>query len=740
MILWIIVFFITFYINVMTFTPVEQIDSTDRLDPEYEDVYSSGSMIPLYLANRSTFLFASVVIGATVIALWRDLESWISSAVRLVVSPVKVLVSGGCWLVMRLAANCSVGEPQTMLPHRALTPIFAFAVGCFAPLRHLDPSVRPLVMVSGLGLLVTLCRKVYSAVLSPAYQFLYGFALGLTSESTDQSGFCHTALWLFEHVPGRLIRRQWLEACLCLGERAGLDTRMFIEDDLPRLIDHLVGGEIHHLYAIAFAVTCVSLVILAAFSSDVVPCSIAVWRWFADALRGWITENVALETQLPGEPLTDQVSRLSDIISWHEGKLQQLEESLAVKERELRVAKQERDDGRAKVKYLTARCERDELAHRREALQISQLRQHLGSVEGQLKIARGSEVDATGNERHLLEKVATLQQQLADRGQAEGNSLSELQSLRAECLTRNDQLASIEHRLAAANARETEHQQLSAAHDKLVAEHASLQEGYDALMSEGTDADSVTKAFSQWRDSASAEYTALQAEFVRRTNIAEEYFVKTQSDLARASNSVIEVQRSNTELRSTFAASVAKERSATDEARRRGTELAAGLSEAQGEFRSALTQVTQLQKEVGDSNKAIEVLEHRLSKHTGRSGAQEIPTVKTGNMGSISTALAESQVTVSMQQSEIDDLKRQLDSAKASAQRSDGEQAAREVISRLRRNLDTEKQARIDDQVRLSRRIRDLNAEVQRLNISASNANAGRGLGRGSGMRQPSRS
>src|SRR5699024_9909289 len=86
-------------------------------------------------------------------------------------------------------------------------------------------------------------------------------------------------------------------------------------------------------------------------------------------------------------------------------------------------------------------------------------------------------------------------------------------------------------------------------------------------------------------------------------------------------------------------------------------------------------------RETEDLKIQIEELEGRLANNSfsQSSSSQEIPKRQTGDLGSIRHALEESQVTVSKQQSAVDDLKRKL--ALASQPSPQPEDALREEIA-----------------------------------------------------------
>ncbi|KAB8235154.1 uncharacterized protein BDW43DRAFT_271152 [Aspergillus alliaceus] len=91
-----------------------------------------------------------------------------------------------------------------------------------------------------------------------------------------------------------------------------------------------------------------------------------------------------------------------------------------------------------------------------------------------------------------------------------------------------------------------------------------------------------------------------------------------------------------------------------------------------------------------------EILQHRLSRWEASRSAQDIPKCPSRNVGSISTALGQCQVTVSQQQTEIDNLRHQLGQAKQGLVWP-SEQVAQEGVQKLQEALSNEKRAWTED-------------------------------------------
>ncbi|RMJ28524.1 hypothetical protein PHISP_00571 [Aspergillus sp. HF37] len=740
-------------------TPVEQMFLYGEVDLEYPA--PSGILALLGYADLTAggaIVLALLILIGLIVNHSTALAPWISLAgVQHVVSRVKALAFGAHSLVMQLAAARSVGELQATLRlnlHRVLYAVVARLLGCLAPLKWCCPPNRPLATTAArLSTSFVVCTAAYFGFLLPVSRYLSGVSAGLTSAILEQSEYCPDVLRGLE-VIARSSRSQWLKACYCLGEEAGLEIRAIIEDDwqLPHLVDRMADGEIYHLHAIAFAVTCVLLVILAAWSSDVLSWAASI----RERVLGSRADDAATMARPRETPLTQREFRLRNMINQYENDLHSLKGDLNAKTEELKVTKRTQDDGWARAKELSARRSDVETSQHREAEENFQLRARLGRLTGQLSMVQGKQANATARARTLSDKVVMLEHQLAQREERADNSLSETHSLRAELDARNEQLVAIEHRLAAAEAREDEarghHQHLAAEHrqltihhkevaadnHRLTTEHAELRAQYDDLffMSEPV---AEVKTLEQERDCANMQLSGLQDEHAAMKQTAEFYYQETQESLAQAGRREVALQQSLSDLKGAYDMSLAQERLAAQGIRQQASGLAAEVADLQGKVGLAMNDAKRGREETESLKRTIAILEHRLSKHTLPSSGGEIPKRQTGDLGSISTALSESRVTISKQQMEINKLRRHIEQqakeqAKAGVARP-AEETPREEITKLRRALDTEKRARTDDQLRWDKRTRELEAENQRLTISRSNAAAGRG----GGMRKSSR-
>ncbi|QRD82117.1 integral membrane protein [Aspergillus flavus] len=450
-------------------------------------------------------------------------------------------------------------------------------------------------------------------------------------------------------------------------------------------------------------------------------------------------DSTGHETQLRGMPPTPREIDLWNMIDQCEGVIAKQKGLIIAKTEELRVVKQRMEDGWALVKKLSARQALIEETRPRETTVIVELRQELAVKKGQLIIAQGKlrhvQDDTTAKERSLCERVAQLEQQLArEREQAEADSLSEHRSLRAELQTRKDQLVTLEHRLAAAEARErqsrghidTEHQNLVIRNNELVAQNQELMAQCQASQTEHDRLELQVRDSSvaiQERDAALGRVILLETELVTTKSSAESVVRQAQESLAHAYKADVALRQSMPDLQHTCDLTLAQERATADQAQKRASDLTAEVNVLQGKIGMAMRDAQRSHNQAAAAERTIQILEHRLSRWEASHSSQEIPKRPSRDVGSISTALAQSQVTVSQQQTEINDLRRQLGEAKQGFLWP-SEQVAQEGVQKLWEVLSNEKRARTEDNIRWSRKTRELEDECQKLRISLSNAAA----------------
>ncbi|GAB1195001.1 hypothetical protein APSETT444_004253 [Aspergillus pseudonomiae] len=593
------------------------------------------------LTAGSAIIFATITIFAYIASDWKVLSSWISALLTAVVRSIRAVVLGISWLLMQLAAV------------RPLADIFT-------TLRTLEDTVKSRIIENRLSRLVsavvdwyfpfnhplaTVCRLSLSFIcgttvmydlLLPAAWHVSGLVMAVSSSEEELSYHCFDVFGRLEQ--GRLNWREWLEVAFCCGQETGLELRAIIRDgwQLPRLIE----GEIHHLYAIAFVTTSVSCAILAVLSWYALAKAVSSRR--ADKLQpaALRVDHIGHETQLRGTPPTPREIDLWNIIDQCEG--------VITKQKGLLIARTE-----------------------------------------ELK----------------------LEEQLArEREQAEADFLSEHQSLRAELQAWNDQLVTLEQRLAAAEAREqqsrghtdTERQNLVVYNNDLIAQNQELmaqcqafQAEHDRLHLQFRDS-SVTI---QERDAALRRVMLLEAELATNQSSADSVARHAQVSLTRAHEAEVALRQSMSNLQHTCDLTLAQECAAADQAQKRASDLTAEVNDLQGKIGMAMREAQRSQEQAAAAERTIQILEHRLSRWEASCSSQEIPKRPTQDVGSISTALAQSQVTVSQQQTEINNPRRQLDKDNQGVMCT-SEQVAQEGVQKLREALNNEKRARMEDNIR----------------------------------------
>ncbi|KAE8339788.1 hypothetical protein BDV24DRAFT_175920 [Aspergillus arachidicola] len=425
-------------------------------------------------------------------------------------------------------------------------------------------------------------------------------------------------------------------------------------------------------------------------------------------------------------PPTPRETNLWNMIDQCEGVIAKQKGLLIAKTEELRVVKQRMEDGWALVKKLSARPTLIEETRPRETTVIVELRQELAVKEGQLIIAQGKlrhvKDDITVKERSLCERVAQLEQQLArEREQTEADSLSEHRLLRAELQTRKDQLNLV-----------VRNNELVAQNQELTAQCQAFQAEHNRLQLQLRDSSVAI----QERDAALGRVILLETELVTTQSPAESVVRQAQESLAHAYKADMDLRQSMSDLQHTCDLTLAQERATADQAQKRASDLTAKVNDLQGNIGMAMRDAQRSHEQAAAAERTIQILEHRLSSWETSHSSQEIPKRPPRDVGSISTALAQSQVTASQQQTEINDLRRQLGEAKQGFMWP-SEQVAQEGVQKLREALSNEKRAWTEDNIRWGKRTRELEDECQKLRISLSNAAASTPVRRQGNRRPP---
>lgn len=244
-------------------------------------------------------------------------------------------------------------------------------------------------------------------------------------------------------------------------------------------------------------------------------------------------------------------------------------------------------------------------------------------------------------------------------------------------------------------------------------------------------------AIQRERDNAFGLISALQHELVSTRATAETAFRESQESLAQTRAAESTLRQSMQELRHTCDLTLAQERAASARAQARASELGAEVEDLQTKVGLAMRDAQRAQEKAESAERTIGILQTRLTRHedAARGALQEIPKRQIGNLGSISTALAESEVKVAQQQAEINALRCQVEQFKLQGPSGPIDKAVQEDVQKLRAALDRVRRERTEDQLRWDKRVRELEEDNRKLRVSLSNAEAA--SGRRPGGRRP---
>ena len=733
-------------------TPEEQIFLFGRVDPTMPTWWA------LDLTLGASMVFAGVCTLGIIVGCF-DYLSWafwlvfslISSGVsNLILSPIHALVHG-------LRSNPgSVGPLQGL--RIALHQVWVRLILCImdSQVYCWGASLSEWMFPGDMSVMI--CRHIVSILsvqygfnwfLRPAARYLSGFAEGLVSKTLEQSGHCFWGLY----------NGQGEQSAYCLGEEAGLQVKAIIEDDWG-LVDLFNTGDIHHIFALV-------LVAIATLVFTAVVLAIAILTRWADRQN---RNRLRAEAKLRDEARWQQViDELQTTVLDHQRQLHDKDDVVAAKDEELRVAKETMKMMLAEIKIL--RAPRDDISWRLTDPRIAELQQKLEQVEKSLNAARleltGTKEDATSREWSLEAKMASLEQQLSEKEQASGKSLSEIASLRATLETRSRTLASqtqqledIERRQAAAEARnehfrhqlDTERRQfaidrqqyvahcqglatereifvdrvneltaqlqlVSGNYQQAAAEYEGLRSSYDELMGsifENSEA-------GQERDRAVQQLAQLQHELNATKAAAETRITELQGSLHLADRQVSDARQTMHDLKASCDVTLEQE-SETNE------ELQTEIETLEKKLCMAMRDADRSHKKAEELSDVLKVTKHRLARYepSNEGSTQEIPVRRSATLASVSAALEETRVTVTQQSAQIVELKKQLEAAnKQRETNTSPSDEARQQIARLRRDLEGERRARTEDQVRWDRRTKELDEENRRLRISQSNNESG---------------
>ncbi|KAH3222991.1 hypothetical protein KXV77_007056 [Aspergillus fumigatus] len=244
--------------------------------------------------------------------------------------------------------------------------------------------------------------------------------------------------------------------------------------------------------------------------------------------------------------------------------------------------------------------------------------------------------------------------------------------------------------------------ELDAQAQELTAQNEVLQALCDSLSREC----GSLAAIQRERDNAFGLISALQHELVSTRATAETAFRESQESLAQTRAAESTLRQSMQELRHTCDLTLAQERAASARAQARASELGAEVEDLQTKVGLAMRDAQRAQERAESAERTIGILQTRLTRHedAARGALQEIPKRQIGNLGSISTALAESEVKVAQQQAEINALRCQVEQFKLQGPSGPIDKAVQEDVQKLRAALDRVRRERTEDQLRWDKR------------------------------------
>lgn len=379
------------------------------------------------------------------------------------------------------------------------------------------------------------------------------------------------------------------------------------------------------------------------------------------------------------------------------------------------------------------KVERQQLADERERL----ANEHQKHNERQKKLA-----DEQNRFTHEHEKITGESQQLADERQQitmERQHLAEEEQKyhknHQDLVEKQQHLTNHHENLAAERQQfvdecqkhSQEHQDLVTKHDHLANELQQFLFQSTELLIQNSELRNTLEAAHQERDAAMEQAIPLQTELDSANLKAGQAEMDFQISLDLVQETKTSLRQSMADLQTASDRTLAQERAATEQAQKRASNLAEGNNGFQAKIDLAMRDAQRSHDQAVTAQGTIDILEHRLAKfrtfETG--GTQEIPKRQTGNMGSISTALAEKEVQVASQLAEIEDLKRRLAQAKKVGNGACApETEVQEAFKKLRAALEKERRERTEDNIRWGSKTQELEGDNQKLRISLSNVEA----------------
>ena len=455
-------------------TPFEQsfLWGEVELDPPFPELVMN---ILAYadLTAGSAIVLAMIILLTLVMASWETIFFLIcAGSNKFVISPIKTafsLLSCHALEILRLLLFCDDGLAilsQCSTRWMADTRLYCLASSV---VDWYFPFNRPIAASCRLFVTWVCGLTVYTNVLVPTARYLQGVVDGWNADM--HSFHCSDTISRY-YLEDRLSRRALYDGYYCLGERMGLNLYEDLLVSDWQLLSRLLSddGEIDHYHAIMVVASVLSLVVLAAATYTIVPGTTALKR--AKAVLLW--QNPQSDGP---RPLTQTESDLWDMINGYEGDLAKRKAQLAKKNKllaatttELHAVTQQKDEGWALVRKLTARRNEAVEAHQRELSNNRRLHQQLLKIGGQLKVAEGC---LQGNRQELAkerQKLVAERKQLAEERQ-------QLASASQNVSKQQGPTGNYDHLVE-------KRQPLHGAHDELASEREQLAEERQKLAKE----------------------------------------------------------------------------------------------------------------------------------------------------------------------------------------------------------------------------------------------------------------
>ncbi|XRM42598.1 hypothetical protein ABZX51_005806 [Aspergillus tubingensis] len=737
-------------------SPTEQVLVYGRtLNPEYE------SLDMLDLTAGLDTVFAALILFFFVAVNWHTLTFGISFGAKLlaaVFSPLEILVACVDAFKRRMI--------QSQMGRR------------LSDLRNwYFPARRPIAMISRVYVTIVTLMWTSQDLLTPGYHVLYGMADGMGPAGWDHWEYC---LNLGRGSPaGRWSSSRRLQGFHCDGVDLGVELFSVWEDYVPTFS---VGDDIEHLQIFRFV--CLVLALASILAGAVIAIRHSSPVKAIETLCSWTRSKSKNgpedEAQHQDAALLEQVGLLSARIGTYKAMLDEVRGQLAAKTEQANGMEVRFDELRSRNQMLVARCEEDKVAQQENL--IAGLRQELDRVNCRLIMANGRARGVQATEpnaaeiRDLEGKLQFFQAQCHTQAAQLGTAEAQMNALQAQFEEKSQLLEAegrakqeeIDFMLQQYDSLFAEHFDLTGQHKNLSEQHEKLQsafKGDDAaqeILGLRAEIESLKSALD--RNSAAQETLNLRVEVNAVKAVAEEKVREAEAKATEAEQKMMEAEGVANFLRQAdeghrktmkslkdaydkeverYDDEVAAERAAADEARKQVKGLEEELKEMSRQVGIASRDAQRFreQKEGTEAERdkltgVNDVLEHRLKFWENRESMQTIPKRRTGDLGSLATALDEARVEISRQQTEINDLRAKLQAqteSAASAASAPSDQALQDSVNRLRHAMEVEKRQRTEDQVRWGRQVQELQQENQRLRVSISSAGLGRGRGRGRG-------